>query len=129
MLFERMMRAARLDVNLYEEVEADQGATSQAATVVGIAAIAGAIGAAITATQQQGGGAGTAVLAVVLAIIGAFLGAVIGAVLFGFLVHGFDVPSRDDVNLLTALEAVPGACLGIAAVYAIGLRGEAAHAH
>ena len=62
-------------------------------------------------------------------IIGAFLGAVIGAVLFGFLVHGFDVPSRDDVNLLTALEAVPGACLGIAAVYAIGLRGEAAHAH
>ena len=74
MLFERMMRAARLDVSLYEEVERDQTATSQAATVVGIVAVCGAIGGAIAATQQQGGGAGTAVLAVVLAIVGAFLG-------------------------------------------------------
>ncbi len=74
MLFERMMRAARLDVNLYEEVEADQTATSQAATVVGIVAVCSAIGSAIAATRQEGGGAGTAVLAVVLAIAGAFIG-------------------------------------------------------
>ena len=74
MLFERMMRAARLDVNLYEEVEADQSATSQAATVVGITAVCSAIGTAIAAMQQPDGGAGSAVLAVVLAIVGAFLG-------------------------------------------------------
>ena len=74
MLFDRMKRAAMLDVGLYEEVERDQDATSQAATVVGIVAACGAVGAAIAATQQQGGGAGGAVLAVVLAIVGAFLG-------------------------------------------------------
>ncbi len=62
-------------------------------------------------------------------IIGAFLGAVIGAILFGFVIHLFDVPSREDVNLLTALEAIPGACLGIAAVYFLGLRREMAPAH
>lgn len=74
MLFERMMRAARLDVNLYEEVEADQSATSQAATVVGIVAVCSAIGTGIAVTRQDGGGAGSAVLAVVLAIVGAFIG-------------------------------------------------------
>jgi hypothetical protein len=74
MLFERMMRAARLDVNLYEEVEADQTATSQAATVVGIVAVCGAIGSAIVAMRQPEGGTGAAVLAVVLAIAGAFIG-------------------------------------------------------
>ena len=47
MLFERMMRAARLDVNLYEEVEADLTATSQAATVVGIVAVCAGIGGAL----------------------------------------------------------------------------------
>ncbi len=40
----RMMRAASLNVDLYEEVEADETATSQAAMVVAIVAIASAIG-------------------------------------------------------------------------------------
>ena len=62
-------------------------------------------------------------------IIGAFLGALFGAIVFGLLIHGFDVPSREDVNLLTALEAIPGASLGIAAVYFFGLRRGLAHAH
>jgi uncharacterized membrane protein YeaQ/YmgE (transglycosylase-associated protein family) len=62
-------------------------------------------------------------------IIGAFIGALAGAILFGFVVHLFDVPSREDVNLLTALEAIPGACLGIAAVYFLGARREMAPAH
>jgi hypothetical protein len=38
-----MIRAAKLDVSLYEEVEADQNATTQAAMVVGIVAICGLI--------------------------------------------------------------------------------------
>jgi hypothetical protein len=43
-LVDRMIRAARLDVMLYEEVEADLTATSQAATVVGIVAVCGGLG-------------------------------------------------------------------------------------
>ena len=57
-------------------------------------------------------------------IVGAFVGALVGAILFGLLVHGFSIPSRDDTELVTALEAVPGALLGIAAVYALGARRE-----
>jgi hypothetical protein len=45
-LVERMIAAAKLDVQLYEEVEADADATSQAALVVGLAAVASAIGGA-----------------------------------------------------------------------------------
>jgi hypothetical protein len=44
-LAERMIGAAMLDVSVYEEVEADEGATGQAVMVVAIVAIAGAIGA------------------------------------------------------------------------------------
>jgi hypothetical protein len=42
---ERMIRAAKLDVDLYEEVEADHGATFQAALVVLMSALAAGIGA------------------------------------------------------------------------------------
>jgi hypothetical protein len=45
-LTDRMQRAARLDVQLYEEVEADRNATNQALLVVVIVAIASGIGAA-----------------------------------------------------------------------------------
>ena len=55
-------------------------------------------------------------------IVGAFLGAVAGSLIFGLAVHGFSVPGQDDTDLLTALEAVPGALLGIAAVYFWGVR-------
>jgi len=42
-LIGRMIRAAQLDLRLYAEVEADETATSQAATVVLLAAIAGGV--------------------------------------------------------------------------------------
>jgi hypothetical protein len=57
-------------------------------------------------------------------IVGAFLGALIGGVAFGFIVNGFTVPGIDDTHLLTALEAIPGALAGIAAVYFEGIRRE-----
>lgn len=57
-------------------------------------------------------------------IIGAFLGACVGAFLFGLAVHAGSVPGNDDLSVLTALEAVPGALIGIAAVYFIGVRQE-----
>ena len=53
-------------------------------------------------------------------IVGAFLGAVFGALIFGLAVNGFSVPGQADTDVLTALEAVPGALLGIAAVYFYG---------
>jgi hypothetical protein len=41
---DRIVRAAKLDVNLYEEVEADKGAMGQATAVVVLSSIAGGIG-------------------------------------------------------------------------------------
>lgn len=43
-IWDRMFRAAKLDVQLYEEVEADIGATTQATIVVVLAALAAGIG-------------------------------------------------------------------------------------
>jgi len=43
-IVDRMIRAAKLDATLYEEVEADQGALGQATAVVVMASIAGGIG-------------------------------------------------------------------------------------
>ena len=43
-LVDRMMRAARLDANLYEEVEADTSTMGQAMTIVVLSSVAGGIG-------------------------------------------------------------------------------------
>ena len=59
-------------------------------------------------------------------IVGAFLGALIGAVLFGLIVNGFHIPGRHDTHLSTALEAIPGALIGMALVYFEGARRERA---
>lgn len=45
-IFDRMKRAAMLDVHVYEAVEADRSATGQAAAVVAMVAVAQAIGSA-----------------------------------------------------------------------------------
>jgi len=56
-LTDRMLRAARLDVNLYEEVEADTNTMGQATTVVVLASLAAGIG-----SFSQGGIVGMIVL-------------------------------------------------------------------
>ena len=43
-IWNRMIRAAKLDVNLYEEVEADKNATGQATMVVVLSSIAAGVG-------------------------------------------------------------------------------------
>jgi hypothetical protein len=55
-------------------------------------------------------------------IVGAFLGALFGAALFGLIVNGFTIPGESDTHLLQAVEAAPGALIGIALVYAEGVR-------
>ena len=55
-------------------------------------------------------------------IVGAFLGALFGAIIVGLAVNGFTVPGEHDTTLASALEAVPGALIGIGIVYGIGVR-------
>jgi hypothetical protein len=69
-LVERAMAAARLDASAFEEVEADETATSQAATIVMIAALASGIG-------HISGGVVQAVISVIAALIGWILWSVI----------------------------------------------------
>ena len=63
----RMIRAAKLDVNLYEEVEADKGAMGQAMTVVVLSSVAAGIG-----SIARGGVPGI-VWGTILALIGWFV--------------------------------------------------------
>jgi hypothetical protein len=55
-------------------------------------------------------------------IVGAFIGALAGALVFGLAINGLAVPSREATHLLTAAEAIPGALVGIAAMYLEGVR-------
>jgi uncharacterized membrane protein YeaQ/YmgE (transglycosylase-associated protein family) len=60
-------------------------------------------------------------------IVGAFLGAVVGSFVFGFIISGFHVPGQNDTDLLSAVEAIPGALIGMAVVWYAGTRQEQAH--
>ena len=70
-LIDRMIRAAKLDVSLYEEVEADRGALDQAVGVVVLSSIAAGIG-----NLWKGGGSG-----LVIGTLAALVGWVIWAAL------------------------------------------------
>ena len=59
-------------------------------------------------------------------IVGAFLGALVGAIVFGLLVNGFVIPGRHATHLTTALEAIPGALIGMTLIYLEGIRRERA---
>ena len=57
-------------------------------------------------------------------IVGAFVGSVIGAIVFGLIVEPISGRGLGDTDLATALTAIPGTAIGLAVVYAIGMRGE-----
>jgi hypothetical protein len=57
-------------------------------------------------------------------IVGAFLGAVLGSIVFGMIVQEVSGKSLSDTDLSTALIAIPGTLIGLAIVYAIGVRSE-----
>jgi hypothetical protein len=57
-------------------------------------------------------------------IVGAFLGSVIGAIAFGLVVETVSGRGLGETDLATALTAIPGVALGLAVVYAIGVRSE-----
>ena len=57
-------------------------------------------------------------------IVGALIGALVGAVLVGLIINGFHIPGRHDTDVATALEAIPGALIGMALIYYEGVRRE-----
>jgi len=57
-------------------------------------------------------------------IVGAFMGAVLGAVIFGGIVELITDKGLGNTDLGTALTAIPGTAIGLAIVYALGLREE-----
>ena len=72
-LVNRMLRAAKLDVNLYEEVEADTKAIMPAMWVVIIASVAAGIGSGIAGTM-----AGKGPLAFLWGLLGGIALALVG---------------------------------------------------
>jgi hypothetical protein len=68
-------------------------------------------------------------------IVGAFVGALVGSILVGLIIYGvrvsaLRVPGEKATDIGVVLYAVPGALIGIAAVYLEGMRRErAAAAH
>jgi len=59
-------------------------------------------------------------------IVGAFIGALLGAVISGLLIYGvkvsaLSIPGQKGTDVGVVLYAVPGALIGIAVVYALGV--------
>jgi hypothetical protein len=61
---DRIIRSAKLDVNLYEEVEADKGALGQAMAVVVLSSVAAGVG------SIERGGLGGILIGTVIALVG-----------------------------------------------------------
>ena len=57
-------------------------------------------------------------------IVGAFAASVVGSVIFGLIIHLGTVPGQDETDLLTAIESVPGAVLGMAIAWLVGVRSD-----
>ncbi|HEX2096736.1 MAG TPA: hypothetical protein VHF50_05145 [Solirubrobacterales bacterium] len=61
-------------------------------------------------------------------IVGALIGSTLGAVIFGAIFQAASGKGLGETDLGTALLAVPGVALGLAAVWAIGVRQESQRA-
>ena len=57
-------------------------------------------------------------------IVGAFLGSTIGAVVFGAIVEVATGRGLGDTDVVTALTAIPGVAIGLAVIWALGVRAE-----
>jgi len=61
-------------------------------------------------------------------IVGALVGSTIGAMISGAVVQAALGRSLGETDIATALMALPGVAIGLAVVYAVGLREEAEEA-
>jgi hypothetical protein len=60
-------------------------------------------------------------------IVGAFLGAIAGALVSGAVYQIASGKTIGDTNMVTVLAAIPGTLVGLAVVYALGVRSDLAH--
>jgi ABC-type Fe3+ transport system permease subunit len=65
-------------------------------------------------------------------IVGAFIGSIVGAIITGLIIYAASsgslaIPGRHATHLVTVLYAIPGAFIGIAVIYALGVAREHAH--
>jgi hypothetical protein len=95
-LVNRMIRAARLDVDLYEEVEADKNTMGQATAVVVLSSLAAGIG-----TMTTGGAAG-----IVIATLGSLLGWYVWAYLTYFIGTRFLAEPQTQADLGELLRTI-----------------------
>ncbi len=77
----RMLRAAKLEVGLYEEVEADTTATSQAFLAVVLVSLATGIGAGIAGIGTKGG------IGFLLGLIGGLIASISGWLAWSFITY------------------------------------------
>jgi ABC-type Fe3+ transport system permease subunit len=61
-------------------------------------------------------------------IVGALLGATIGAMVFGAIVQAASGRGLGETDIATALLAIPGVAIGLAVVWALGVRQESQQA-
>ncbi|HEX2184375.1 MAG TPA: Yip1 family protein [Chloroflexota bacterium] len=134
-LLQRMIRAARLEPDLYEEVESDRTAMRDAAIVVVIASIASGIGQALTAATVAPGIEGMPrthpVVALLAGVIGGLLGWLIWSYVTWFigtkLFSGSATPGElmrtlgfaNTPNIFSILAFVPG--IGPLLIFAAGV--------
>ena len=115
-LVDRMLRASKLDVNLYEEVEADKRAMGQAIAVVVISSIASGIGS--IGIIGFGGLIIGAIAALVGWVVWAFLAYVIGAKLLP------EPQTKADIGELlrtTGFASSPGVIRVLAFIPVVGI--------
>ena len=80
-LFSRMIRASKLEVNVYEEVEADTTATKQALLAVVLVSVATGIGSGITGLFSGGG------LGFVWGLLAGLVGSLLGWIAWSFFAY------------------------------------------
>jgi hypothetical protein len=80
-IFQRMLRAAKIESQLYEEVEADSGATGQALLVVVLVSLATGLGHGIAALMKGG----DSLLPFILSLITGIIGSLIAWFIFALL--------------------------------------------
>ncbi len=87
-MINKMIRAAMLDVNLYEEVEADTSLTTEAILVVLIVSVVSGLGGLIGSIARHGNPITTLVGTILMALVGYFIWAFVVYIVGTSLFHG-----------------------------------------
>ena len=106
-MFNRVVRAAMLDVNLYEEVEADTSLTQEALMVVILVSVASGIGSFLAGLMGEGG-IGAALIGLIFGMVMGVLGYYIWAYITYFVGTNLFGGTADVGELLRTLGYASG---------------------